>query len=74
MFQFLDAKPRFRKVLKKGKKIPSRNKAGSKGRTFIEPPTWPEALKDEVLNVIRPDAEQMLKFMGKPLTTWDWDS
>ena len=73
MFQFLDVQPQLRKVLKKGK-IPSKNKAGTKGRSFVEQPSWPSALKEEVLSVIRPDAEQMLKFMGKPLTTWDWDA
>ena len=71
LFRFLGVKPRIRKVLNKGK-LPTRNVAGSKGRDLVAMPIWPAALKQEVIDLIRPDAEQMLAHMGKPLDTWDW--
>ena len=71
LFRFLGVRPKFRKILKKGK-IPNHNVAGAKGRTMIDTPRWPPILKQQVLEIVRPDAERMLQHMGRPLDTWDW--
>ena len=71
MFSFLDVKPRLGKILKKGK-IPTKNMAGTKGRELIDLPEWPPRLKQDLIDIIRPDAELMLQHMGRPLDTWDW--
>ena len=37
----------------------------------MDKPQWTPALKAQVLRKIRPDARQMLAYMGKPQTYWD---
>ena len=37
---------------------------------MVEAPAWTDKLRSQVLEVVRPDAEQMLAYMGKPLDTW----
>ena len=71
MFKFLGVKPRLGKVLRKGK-IPTQNMAGSKGRAFVEIPAWQPGFQQDLLEIIRPDAELMLQHMGRPADTWDW--
>jgi hypothetical protein len=51
--------------------LPQVNEAGEKGRLLVPEPQWSEKLSRQVLEVVRPDAEQMLTYMGKPLNTWD---
>jgi hypothetical protein len=51
--------------------LPQVNEAGDKGRTLVPEPEWTPRLRRQVLNLIRPDAEAMLKYMGKPLDSWD---
>ena len=71
MFSFLGVKAKLGKVLRKGK-IPTKNMAGTKGRVLVDPPVWSPRLKQELLDIVRPDAELMLHHMGRPLDTWDW--
>jgi hypothetical protein len=52
-------------------RLPRVNEAGDKGRALVEAPPWTDKLRSEVLEVVRPDAERMLAYMGKPLDTWD---
>lgn len=51
-------------------KLPRVNEAGDKGRELVAAPTWSDRLRDQVLEVVRPDAQQMLTYMGKPTDTW----
>jgi hypothetical protein len=51
--------------------LPRVNEAGEKGRLLVPEPQWSEKLRRQVLEVVRPDAEQMLSYMGKPLDTWE---
>ncbi len=51
--------------------LPRVNEAGDKGRELVPEPQWSEKLRRQVLEVVRPDAEQMLTYIGKPLNTWD---
>lgn len=51
--------------------LPRVNEAGDKGRTLVPEPHWSDRLRRQVLDVVRPDAEQMLSYMGKPLNSWD---
>ena len=50
--------------------LPRVNEAGDKGRAMVEAPAWTDKLRSQVLEVVRPDAEQMLAYMGKPIDTW----
>lgn len=52
-------------------RLPRVNEAGDKGRALVEAPAWTDKLRSQVLEVVRPDAERMLAYMGKPLDTWD---
>jgi hypothetical protein len=47
------------------------NEAGDKGRILVPEPQWTERLRRQVLDVVRPDAEAMLAYMGKPVDSWD---
>jgi hypothetical protein len=51
--------------------LPRVNEAGDKGRVLVPEPQWSEKLRRQVLEVVRPDAEAMLSYMGKPLNSWD---
>lgn len=52
-------------------RLPRVNEAGDKGRQLVPAPAWSDRLRDQVLEVIRPDAHQMLAYMGKPTSTWE---
>ncbi|MFM7238811.1 MAG: sulfotransferase family protein [Cyanobium sp.] len=52
-------------------RLPRVNEAGDKGRELVPTPAWSDRLQDQVLEVIRPDAHQMLRYMGKPTDTWE---
>ena len=51
--------------------LPRENEAGAKGRDNVEKPKWNTELKAKVLRKIKPDAEQMLTYMDKPLNYWN---
>ena len=71
LFEFLEIRKEIRRVLRQGK-LPKRNIAGSKGRELVDRPTLKPHLKMKILEIIKPDAEQMLSYMGSPLDTWDF--
>lgn len=71
MMQFLGVRPRVRTMLDPDGSLPRENEAGAKGRGHVDKPQWTPALKTQVLRKIRPDARQMLAYMGKPQTYWD---
>jgi hypothetical protein len=48
------------------------NEAGDKGRTLIARPDWSSQLRTQLVEIVQPDAEQMLAYMGKPIDTWTW--
>jgi hypothetical protein len=50
--------------------LPRVNEAGDKGRVLVPAPSWSNRLRREVLEVVRPDAQRMLAYMGKPIDTW----
>ena len=69
--KFLGVKPQVKQILDHNGDLPRENEAGAKGRDHVEKPIWNAELKEKVLRKIRPDAEQMLAYMGKPLNYWD---
>lgn len=50
--------------------LPRVNEAGDKGRELVKRPSWHKKTQRQVLDLIRPDAEKMLSYMGKPSNTW----
>lgn len=72
LLKFLGAStaPKHLELLLDGGQLPRVNEAGDKGRALVAAPTWTGKLRSQVLEVVKPDAEQMLAYMGKPLDTW----
>jgi hypothetical protein len=73
LLQFLGASTASEHVelLLDGGALPKVNEAGDKGRVLVPEPQWNERLRRQVLEVVRPDAEAMLTYMGKPLDSWE---
>ena len=71
MMRFLGVKPRVKRLLDSNGQLPRENQAGEKGRGHVEKPQWSDGLKRRVLRRIRPDSEQMLAYMGKPIDYWE---
>jgi len=69
--KFLGVKPQIKQMLDQNGLLPRENEAGAKGRDHVEKPEWNTELKAKVLHKIKPDAEQMLSYMGKPLNYWN---
>jgi len=74
LLTFLGARtqPRFLNLLLDEGRLPQVNEAGDKGRSYIAKPTWSPQLRQRVTDIIRPDAESILTYMGRPLNTWQW--
>ena len=71
ILNFLGTESKVGKMFDQGQ-LPRANIAGSKGRRNIDPPVWPKDLKEEVVELIKPDTEAFLQKIQKPLNTWDW--
>ena len=71
MLRFLGVKPHVKRLLDARGCLPLENKAGAKGRGYVEKPEWSPPLKAKVLRQIRPDAEKMLLHMAKPSDYWE---
>ena len=69
--KFLGVKPQIKQMLDQNGLLPRENEAGAKGRDNVEKPKWNTELKAKVLRKIKPDAEQMLTYMDKPLNYWN---
>ena len=69
--RFLGVKPHLKEMLDSNGQLPRENEAGAKGRGHVDKPTWDVNLKQEVLRKVRPDALQMLAYMGKPMDYWN---
>lgn len=72
ILNFLGTTPKSKKLLTEGQ-LPLANIAGSKGRKRVAPPQWPDNLKDQLIELIKPDTEAFLKAIQKPLDTWKWN-
>tara|TARA_A100001234_G_scaffold162490_1_gene143755 strand:+ start:569 stop:1387 length:819 start_codon:yes stop_codon:yes gene_type:complete len=70
--RFLGVKPKIKKLLDSNGCLPRVNEAGDKGRTFVEKPSWDPILKWRVSRIVRHDSEQMLNYLGKPKTYWNF--
>ena len=70
--RFLGVKPKIKKLLDSNGCLPRVNEAGGKGRTFVEKPSWNPILKWRVSRIVRHDSEQMLNYLGKPKTYWNF--
>ena len=70
--RFLGVKPKIKKLLDSNGCLPRVNEAGDKGRTFVEKPSWNPILKWRVSRIVRHDSEQMLNYLGKPKTYWNF--
>jgi len=71
MLRFLGVKPHVKRLLDSRGCLPLENKAGAKGRGYVQKPEWSPALRAKVLRKIRPDAKKMLLHMGKPSDYWE---
>ena len=69
--EFLGVVPQVKCMLDENSCLPRENEAGAKGRGHVEKPEWNAVLKAKVLRKIRPDAEQILDYMGKPRNYWN---
>ena len=72
ILSFIGATPDCSRLLKKGE-LPLMNPAGSKGRRDVAPPSWSDELKQQTIDLIRPDSERFLVSTGRPINTWAWD-
>jgi hypothetical protein len=74
LLEFLGARnrPRFLDLLLDEGQLPRVNEAGDKGRALIPRPTWSDQLRRQTTELVQPDAERMLAYMGKPADTWTW--
>ena len=72
ILSFIGAAPDCSGLLEKGE-LPRMNPAGSKGRQDVAAPSWSDDLKQETIELIRPDSERFLASTGRPSTTWAWD-
>ena len=72
ILNFIGAAPNCSGLLEKGK-LPLMNPAGSKGRRDVAPPSWSDELKQQTIDLIRPDCERFLASTGRPINTWAWD-
>ena len=72
ILNFIGAAPNCSGLLEKGK-LPLMNPAGSKGRRDVAPPSWSDELKQQTIDLIRPDSERFLASTGRPINTWAWD-
>ena len=72
ILSFIGAAPDCTGLLEKGE-LPRMNTAGSKGRQDVAAPSWSDDLKQETIELIRPDSERFLASTGRPSTTWAWD-
>jgi len=53
-------------------RLPRVNSAGEKGRIFVEAVPWPVRMRQRIVNVLRPDSDSFLMYIGKPLNYWTW--
>ena len=65
-----DTRPEQVELLLDAGRLPRVNEAGDKGRELVAAPVWTPRLRQQVLDVVRPDAELLLTSIGKPLETW----
>ncbi|AII48496.1 hypothetical protein KR52_04970 [Synechococcus sp. KORDI-52] len=72
ILRFIGATPDSSGLLERGE-LPLMNPAGSKGRRDVATPTWSDELKQQTIDLIRPDSERFLKATGRPGNTWSWD-
>lgn len=72
ILSFIGATPDCSGLLEKGD-LPLMNPAGSKGRRKVATPRWSDALKQQTIDLIRPDSERFLASTGRPSNTWTWD-
>ena len=52
--------------------LPQMNVAGSKGRETVPEPVWRPEIKQQTIDLIRPDSECFLRATGRPQNTWEW--
>lgn len=52
--------------------LPWVNQAGSNSRPMVPKPTWNPSAKSRVLEIIKPDAQLTLKYLGKSFDTWEF--
>ena len=72
ILSFIGAAPDCSGLLEKGE-LPLMNPAGAKGRRQVAAPRWSDALKQQTIDLIRPDSERFLASTGRPINTWAWD-
>ena len=72
ILSFIGATPDCSGLLEKGD-LPLMNPAGSKGRRDVAAPPWSDALKQQTIDLIRPDSERFLASTGRATDLWQWD-
>lgn len=53
-------------------RLPRVNNVGDKGRAYVALPRWPAAMRRRTVDLLRPDAELFLDYIGKPKNYWTW--
>lgn len=53
-------------------RLPRENEAGEKGRVYVDAPSWPPGMRTKMVELLKPDAEQFLAYLGKPTDYWRW--
>jgi hypothetical protein len=72
LLSFLGASVRPELLLDDDGRLPRVNEAGQKGRSFIDVPSWPDKMRAKMVELLRPDAESFLSYIGKPSDYWTW--
>ena len=72
ILRFIGATPDYAGLLEEGQ-LPLLNPARSKGRKNVAAPGWSDELKQQTIDLIRPDSERFLVSTGRPINTWAWD-
>ena len=72
ILSFIGATPDCAGLLEEAQ-LPLLNQAGAKGRKNVAAPSWSSKLKQQTIDLIRPDSERFLACTGRPSTTWTWD-
>ncbi|MCP9927996.1 sulfotransferase [Cyanobium sp. CH-040] len=71
LLTFLGASARPELLLDDGR-LPRVNEAGDKGRAFVEVPDFPAKMRNKIANLLKPDAELFLDYIGKDPDYWVW--
>lgn len=68
---FIGASARPDLLLDNGR-LPRVNEAGEKGRAYVDVPAWPIRMRRRIVELLKPDSESFLHYIGKTPDYWSW--